>query len=145
MKPSKQNKLNAIIDFFHRQPHKMVKYTQTIRRLLLELRIVWVCLTILWGWRLKDYGPMEYILWLHGRKCTSFLPTQSLGIFKTSCTASFQQQALTSKYLESLKALHVIISLRLTKKPFFSLALILQKIMSKIFSPMKFLSETLLI
>ena len=31
---------------FKRKPHKMVKYTQTIRRLLR--------LTILWGWRL--YG-----------------------------------------------------------------------------------------
>ena len=32
----------------NRQPHKMVKHTQTIRRW-----IVWVCLTIFWGWRLK--------------------------------------------------------------------------------------------
>ena len=33
---------------FQHQPHKMVKHTQKSRR-----RIAWVCLTILWGCRLK--------------------------------------------------------------------------------------------
>ena len=33
---------------FKRQFHKMVKQTQTIRQ-----QIAWVCLTILWDWRLK--------------------------------------------------------------------------------------------
>ena len=36
--------------------HKMVKHTQTIRRQKIRQRIVWVCLTILWGWRLKNYN-----------------------------------------------------------------------------------------
>ena len=45
----------AVIGFFElfypfkpRQPHKILKHTQIICR-----RIVWVCLSILWGWRLK--------------------------------------------------------------------------------------------
>ena len=33
---------------FKRQPHKMVKHTETIRPLYCR-RIVWVCLAILWG------------------------------------------------------------------------------------------------
>ena len=52
---SKQGKINLLLmlkhSLFKSQPHKMVKYTQTIRRLF--RRIVSVCLTILWGWRLK--------------------------------------------------------------------------------------------
>ena len=33
-------------ELFKRQPHKMVKHSQTIRRLSVRL-------TVLWGWRLK--------------------------------------------------------------------------------------------
>ena len=39
---------------FNCQSHKMVKYTQTI---------VWVCLTILWNWRLKGYRPKCTLVW----------------------------------------------------------------------------------
>ena len=35
--------------FTKRQSHKMIKHTQTLCR-----QIVWVCLTILWGWRFVD-------------------------------------------------------------------------------------------
>ena len=39
---------------FKRQPHKMVKYTQTICRQNCQ-QIVWVCLAILLGWHLKGW------------------------------------------------------------------------------------------
>ena len=35
---------------FKRQPHKMVTYSS---KSLNSRRIIWVCLTILWGWCLK--------------------------------------------------------------------------------------------
>ena len=38
----------SILQPLKQQPHRMVKHTQTIRR-----QFAWVCLTILWGWRLK--------------------------------------------------------------------------------------------
>ena len=42
------NQIRVILTL-KRQPHKMVKHTQAIRC----RRIVWVCLTLLLGWRLK--------------------------------------------------------------------------------------------
>ena len=41
------------------KPHKMVKHAQTIRR------IVWVFLTILWGWLLKRLTPAVHSTFIH--------------------------------------------------------------------------------
>ena len=40
---------------FKRQPHKLVKHTQTICRQITDKLLECVCLTILWGWSLKSY------------------------------------------------------------------------------------------
>ena len=45
------------------QPHKMVK------------QIVWVCLTILWGWFLKDLCPFTW--WAYFTRLAHFLPVVS--------------------------------------------------------------------
>ena len=37
-----------------RQPHKMVKYKQFDGK---SLRVVWLCLTVLWGWCLNGKRP----------------------------------------------------------------------------------------
>ena len=55
---------------FKHQPHKMVKHTQKIRRLLPEE--FFECLSILWGWHWKDQciktgNEMRY----HQRSCRS--------------------------------------------------------------------------
>ena len=52
LKRVKNNYLNLI---FKRKPHKMVEQTQTICRQFAGYLngCIWVCLTILWGWRLK--------------------------------------------------------------------------------------------
>ena len=45
---------------FNRQAHEMAKLTQAIRPLYCQ-RIVWVCLTILWGRRLKSWpGNIDF-------------------------------------------------------------------------------------
>ena len=46
---------------FKRQTHKMVKLTQNNSSSNCR-RIVRVCLTILWGWRLKRYGELCFVL-----------------------------------------------------------------------------------
>ena len=43
--------LSSLYNSFKRQPHRMVKHTQTIRRL--TANELFKCLTILWEWRLK--------------------------------------------------------------------------------------------
>ena len=49
-----KQKINSLnMSPFKRQPHKMVRHTQKIRRRICQ-RIVWVYLAILWGWCLKD-------------------------------------------------------------------------------------------
>ena len=40
---------------FKRQPHKLVKHTQTICRQITDKLLECVCLIILWGWSLKSY------------------------------------------------------------------------------------------
>ena len=58
-------RLISIFRPFKCQPHKMVNHTQAIRR-----QIASVCLTILWGWRLKgQFVLVPLSLMLSGRYC----------------------------------------------------------------------------
>ena len=79
-----QSVLHPLIPLhFKRQPHKMVKHTETIVKHIQTMvkhtqtnwsntlkqfvwknqRIIWVCWTILWRWRLKGKGQMVLKNW----------------------------------------------------------------------------------
>ena len=46
---------------FKRQPHIMVKHSHAIH----FIQFIWVCLTILWGWRLKGEHPNKVFEYRH--------------------------------------------------------------------------------
>ena len=48
------------------QPHKMVKHTQNGQKHIgISRQIVWVCLTLLWGWQLKGQkqSSPNFVFW----------------------------------------------------------------------------------